>query len=49
MYVSGIYRNQAFPEMPGFSSIALAFAENDNNDLILQSSGKWSLPIRNYF
>jgi len=28
LYVAGICRNQAFPEMPGFSSIALIFAEN---------------------
>jgi hypothetical protein len=28
MYVPNICGNPAFPEMPGFSSIALAFVEN---------------------
>jgi len=27
LYVAGIFGNQAFPEKPGFSSIALAFME----------------------
>jgi hypothetical protein len=40
-YVAKICGNQAFPEMPGFSSIALAFAENFIY-LTLFTSGKWN-------
>jgi hypothetical protein len=42
-YVAGIFRNQEYPEMPGFSSIAYAFTEN------VKILGNGTTSVENYF